>query len=301
MSEVKVTEDTFALPDGVLAYRKTWTPSKPPLAILIHVHGFSEHINRYYDFFPTVASHRILCAGIDQRGWGRTVRKNSERGDAGTTETVLADLASLFESYLSSSPSTPVFIMGHSMGGAEILTMASTPKYQNLISRISGILLESPYIALVPAREPYTVVRLLGKALGAWLPKFQIPNRPPIECVVHDPAVQQDILKDPMGNGIGTLEMFDNMLGRGADLQSGKLVLNEGVRALWLAHGTGDQLTSCEASREWFEREGRRVKDSEFKEYVGWSHQLHIDTPEHRPIFAKDVADWILARAGSGK
>ncbi|KAK0117599.1 hypothetical protein ONS95_011935 [Cadophora gregata] len=298
MSEVKVMEDTFALPDGVLAYRKTWTPSQPPLANLIHVHGFSEHINRYYDFFPNLARHRILCTGIDQRGWGRTVTKDSERGDAGTTEIVLADLASLFESYFSSS-SLPVFIMGHSMGGAELLTMASTPKYQNLISRISGILLVSPYIALVPAREPYTLVRLLGKALCPILPKFQIPNRPPVECVVHDVAVQQDILNDPLSNGIGTLEMFDGMLSRGADLQSGKLVLNEEVRALWVAHGTGDELTSCEASREWFEREGRgKVRDAEFREYMGWSHQLHIDTMEHRPVFVKDVADWILARLG---
>lgn len=125
-------------------------------------------------------------------------------------------------------------------------------------------------------------------------------NRPPIECVVTDPSIQQDIVADELCHGTGTLEMFDSMLGRGADLASGKLVLGEGVKALWLAHGTGDQLTWWEASREWFEREGKKkVSDSEFKKYEGWSHQLHIDTPEHRPVFAKDVADWILKRAGS--
>ncbi|KAL5330652.1 hypothetical protein ACEPPN_000171 [Leptodophora sp. 'Broadleaf-Isolate-01'] len=298
MGEIKVTEDTFTLPDGLSAYRKTWTPSKAPVAILIHVHGFSEHINRYYDFFPTLAGRGILCTGIDQRGWGRTARSKSDQGNAGTTETVLSDLASLFESYLSSS-TAPVFIMGHSMGGAEILTMASTPKYLSLISRVSGILLQSPYIALVPAREPFAIVRFLGRAIGAIFPKLQIVNRPPIECVVNDPAVQKDLSNDPLCHGTGTLEMFDSMLRRGADLQSGNLVLNDGVKALLLSYGTGDQLTSCDASREWFEREGRKVKDSRFKAYEGWSHQLHIDTPEHRPIYAKDVGDWILARVGS--
>ncbi|KAH7333173.1 putative alpha/beta hydrolase [Rhexocercosporidium sp. MPI-PUGE-AT-0058] len=296
MGEFKVTEDAFTLPDGLQAYRKTWTPSKPPVAILIHVHGFSEHMNRYYDFFPTLGSRGILCTGIDQRGWGQTARNKSDQGNAGTTETVLSDLASLFESYLSSS--TPVFIMGHSMGGAEILTMASTPKYQSLISRVSGILLESPYIALVPAREPFAITRLLGRLIGAIFPRQQIVNKPPIECVVNDPVVQDDITNDPLCHSTGTLEMFNNMLRRGTDLQAGNLVLNEGVKALWLSHGTGDRLTSCEASREWFEREGRKVKDSEFKAYEGWSHQLHIDTPEHQPVYAKDVGDWILARVG---
>ncbi|CZT01959.1 hypothetical protein WAI453_007853 [Rhynchosporium graminicola] len=299
MAGIRVTEDKFALPDGMMAYRKTWTPSGEPVAILIHVHGFGEHINKYYDFFPTLASRGILCTGIDQRGWGRTCRDDKDRGNAGTTETVLSDLASLFESYLSSS--TPVFVMGHSMGGAEILTMASTPEYQSLTSRLSGILLDAPYIGLAPAREPYAITKRLGKIVGAIAPKFQIVNKPPIECVVNDPAVQQDVTDDPLCNGIGTLEMFDGMLARGADLQSGKLVLNDGIKALWLSHGTGDQLTSCDASREWFEREGKKVQDGEFKEYPGWSHQLHIDTPEHRPIYARDVGEWILARVGNSQ
>ncbi|KAL2065852.1 hypothetical protein VTL71DRAFT_3522 [Oculimacula yallundae] len=294
MSEIKVIEDKFALPDGLLAYRKTWTPSEDPVAILIHVHGFGEHIGKYYDFFPTLANRGILCTGIDQRGWGQTARNDKDRGNAGTTELVLSDLASLFESYLSSS--TPVFIMGHSMGGAEILTMASTPKYQSLISRVSGILLESPYIALVPAREPFAIKKHVGRYLGYLFPKLQIVNEPPIECVVTDPAMQRDIKADPLCHPMGTLEMFDNMLARGADLQSGKLVLNDGIKALWLSHGTGDQLTSCDASRGWFEREGKKVKDGEFKAYPGWSHQLHIDTPDHAPIYARDVGDWILAR-----
>lgn len=288
-------------PSSPLPYptKPHYQPSKAPIAILIHVHGFSEHINRYYDFFPTLASRGILCTGIDQRGWGQTVRTKVDQGNAGTTETVLADLASLFESYLSPSPSTPVFIMGHSMGGAEILTMASTPKYQALISRVAGIILESPYIALVPEREPFAITQFLGKTIGAWFPKIQIVNRPPPECVSNDPVVQQDLSNDPLCHATGTLEMFDNMLARGADLQSGKLVLNEGIKALLLSHGTGDRLTSCDASREWFGREGVKVKDAKFKEYDGWSHQLHIDTPDHRPIYAKDVGDWILARSKS--
>jgi acylglycerol lipase len=258
------------------------------------VHGFSDHISRYYELFPTLAKRGILCTGIDQRGWGESAKTVSDRGNTGPTSTILSDLASLIKSHLSSP--TPVFVMGHSMGGAEVLTMASTPEYKGLISQLSGILLESPYIALPPDKATSYLTLLLAKFASFFFPKSQITNRLSIEDVVHDSNVQQDILDDPLCNATGTLEMFSNMLDRAANLHSGKLVLNDGVKALWLSHGTDDRVTSYAASQEWYEREGKKVGDKEFKTYKGWSHELHCDTLEHRPIFAKDVGDWILKR-----
>jgi acylglycerol lipase len=179
------------------------------------------------------------------------VKKYSDKGNTGPTTTILSDPASLFKSYLTSS--TPMFVMGHSMGGAELLTMASTPEYRDFGSQFSGILLESPYIALPPTRAPSYFTLLLSRVVGYFFPKHQIVNTLPVESVVTDPVCQQDIIDDPLCNATSTLEMFANMLERAANLSSGKLVLNDGVRALWLAHGTGDQVTSYAASREWYD------------------------------------------------
>lgn len=225
------------------------------------------------------------------------MKRDSDKGNTGPTALILSDLASLFKTYL--SPKTPVFIMGHSMGGAELLTMASTPEYKDLVSQFSGILLESPYIALPPARQPGFIKLHLSKFVGRFFPKSQLVNTLPPECVVTDPARQKDIIDDPLCNATGTLEMFANMLDRAANLVSGKLVLNDGVKALWLAHGTGDQVTSFDASREWYDREGKKVDDREFKAYEGWSHELHCDTPENGLVFANDVGYWILKRVRS--
>jgi len=51
-----------------------------------------------------------------------------------------------------------------------------------------------------------------------------------------------------------------------------------------------------EASRRWWDKQD--FEDGEVKVYEGWRYQLHADTPEHRKVFAQDVGDWILARAG---
>jgi len=100
-----------------------------------------------------------------------------------------------------------------------------------------------------------------------------------------------------LNSGAGTLEGLAGMLDRTAALNLGKAKLNKGTRAIWLGHGTADLGTSYKASKKWFD-EQVAVEDKEFKTYEGWFHQLHADSPDNREVFAKDVAEWILARSG---
>lgn len=66
-----------------------------------------------------MAARQITVYAFDQRGWGRSVKRLSERGLTGGTSQVLDDIDSVVKSQL---PSTvPLFLMGHSMGGAEVL------------------------------------------------------------------------------------------------------------------------------------------------------------------------------------
>src|SRR5215469_8379904 len=98
-----------------------------PIARLVFIHGFSDHINAYGILFPTLATLGISTYGFDQRGWGRSVHSPSEKGLTGPTPLILSDTTSFIKSVLaSSSPdddrkNTPLFLMGHSMGGAQVL------------------------------------------------------------------------------------------------------------------------------------------------------------------------------------
>ena len=64
---------------------------------------------------------------FDQRGWGRSVQKSSQKGLTGPTTTVLNDISSVVESLFATaaSMSAPFFLMGHSMGGAEVFQWAA--------------------------------------------------------------------------------------------------------------------------------------------------------------------------------
>lgn len=185
--------------------------------------------------------------------------------------------------------------MGHSMGGGQVLTLASMPQYEEIISQVDGWLLESPFIAFPKGFEPNSVEVFLGKIAARVVPSFQRYSGLPAENLTRDKEVVESLEKDELVHGYGTLSGLSGMLDRTAALGDGTRTISPSVKRLWLAHGTEDKGTSYEASKNWFEQAGEKPGWT-FKIYEGWSHQLHADLPETRPVFQKDVADWIMAQ-----
>jgi acylglycerol lipase len=270
-------------------------PDGAPKAKLIFVHGFNDHINRYYGLFPYLAERGIATYGFDQRGWGRSVPNPSHRGLTGPTSLVISDIASFIRAQL---PSTvPVFVAGHSMGGGEVLTLASDPAYEDLIPQIRGWVLESPFIGFAKEVEPSFLKVFFGRLAGKLLPTMKLANPIPPENVTRDPEVVRSLTDDKLLHGMGTLEGLSALLDRTARLGGGDAKLSKGVRAVWLGCGTEDKGVSYDACKKWF-GEQTQLQDKEFKSYDGWSHQLHADLADNRDVFSKDVADFILARCG---
>lgn len=185
------------------------------------------------------------------------------------------------------------------MGGGEALILASDPEYKDLVKSIRGWVLESPFIGFPEGTAPNPVVVFAGRLAGRVLPKMHRPGSGlPAEILTRDPLVIASLKEDTLLHGNATLEGLSGMLDRTSLLNSGNAKLNEGVKSVWLGHGTKDQATSYEDSKKWFERQ-TQVEDKEFKTYEGWWHQLHADREEDRKVFQKDVGDWILARVGA--
>ncbi|EPE32798.1 alpha/beta-Hydrolase [Glarea lozoyensis ATCC 20868] len=274
---------------------KAWKPDEPSKAKLVFVHGFNDHTNRYHDLFSILASRGVEVHGFDQRGWGRSVTKPSERGLTGPTSQVIADVASFVRTQLPSE--VPVFVMGHSMGGGEVLMLASDPAYEDVTAGVRGWILESPFIGFPKGFEPGSVTVFFGRLAGRLFPHLARQSALPPQNLTRDPKVVESLKEDTLIHDYGTLEGLAGMLDRTAALNEGRTRLNKGVRSIWCGHGTEDKGTSYEASKAWVARQ-TQIQDKEFKSYEGWSHQLHADLPENTHIFAKDVGDWIMARLG---
>ncbi|ORY71749.1 Alpha/Beta hydrolase protein [Pseudomassariella vexata] len=288
---VTETEGSFTIGD-VSLHTKTWMPDGPPKAKVIMVHGFNDHVDRYYDFFPTLARAGIAVYGFDQRGWGRSVKHPSQRGLTGPTSLVIADIAAFIRLQLPSP--VPIFVLGHSMGGGEVLTLASSPEYEDLITQVRGWILEAPFIAFAPEETPGWFKVLSGKLASRLLPHFHLEHVIPPEHVVRDADVQQSIRDDNLLHNMGTLEGLASLLERTDNLFKRKVKLSPKVKSLVIMHGDHDKACSYERAKEWFEAQS--IEDGQFKTYEGFYHQLHADPGKEG--FYQDVVNWILKRVG---
>jgi acylglycerol lipase len=234
---------------------------------------------------------------------------------------VLADIRS-FLNHISSSPSTltggdletvPLFLMGHSMGGAEVLLLSLLESSSEPLPLLSGILLEAPYIALHPSAQPGAFTVMAGKLASKVLPKRQLVQKLDSKNLSRNPQVCRDWEADELCHDTGTLEGLSGMLQRAADLSTignDQTVKGIGLKTVigsekqgsasipvWLGHGTEDRVTSCRASQKIFEK--LDVEDKTIKLYKGAYHKLHAEPNGVAEEFANDVATWILDRTGT--
>lgn len=243
------------------------------------IHGFSDHCNTYGLLFPTLASHGIQSFAFDQRGWGRSVTTPASRGLTGTTTRVLEDITSVLQSLLAQTPDhVPLFLMGHSMGGAEVLHYAVRgPK--DIRRRITGYVIESPWIALHPAAQPSRVVVIAGRLAAKVVPRRQMVQKVEERWVSRDEEVCKAYKNDELCHDTGTLEGLAGMLDRAAELDRGEVMLSDeegGLCRIWMGHGNQDRVTSFEASERYMQR--LAVRDKEFKTYNGWYHKCEFET-----------------------
>ncbi len=96
-----------------------WAPKNDVKAVLIAVHGMSEHMLRYAEMAEYLNSKGIVFAGIDLLGHGKSAPDEKSLGyfcerDAATV--AVRDVHRLKKTVQDKYPGVPVFLFGHSMG-----------------------------------------------------------------------------------------------------------------------------------------------------------------------------------------
>ncbi|MCR5650744.1 MAG: alpha/beta hydrolase [Lachnospiraceae bacterium] len=115
MEEFRI--DSRDMKTKIAAYQ--WTPKGEVKAVLVIIHGMSEHMGRYDEMAQYLNTKGILCCGIDLLGHGKTAESPEGFGyfcerDAATV--VVRDVHRLKKTVQDKYPGIPVFIFGHSMG-----------------------------------------------------------------------------------------------------------------------------------------------------------------------------------------
>ena len=174
--------------DGINLVVIDWPLEKGPVrGVVLIVHGLGEHAWRYDHVAQRLNSWGFAVRGYDQYGHGESM---GPRGALPSADRLLSDLAEIVdESRARMNHSTPLIVLGHSMGGlvaGRFVSLATRP--------IQALILSSP--ALDPG------LGLFQKLLLAILPKvapdLRVGNGLDPAFISHDPAVVAAYKADPL-------------------------------------------------------------------------------------------------------
>ncbi|CRG92320.1 hypothetical protein PISL3812_09377 [Talaromyces islandicus] len=302
-------EGSLVLPDGTKLYTKTWKPEGIAKAIIAFYHGFSDHCNSWYQFFPNLVAAGFEVHSLDQRGWGESSASDRKlRGDYGTTAVVMADLHFFLQSLtpFTREGSIPLFLMGHSMGGMNSLYYALNPEspYHTAAQKkvqLAGVVSIAPLVMVHPTTQPLKIIEYAGRIVAKVVPKWTMVQDIDPVWVSRDEAVVEAIRKDGrLCHRTGTFEALAAMLARGAWLdglykdQTAVAGVADAVPPLLVAHGTADRITWFDATKRMVE--AVPLKDKTFKEYDGAYHKLTNDTHGVAEQFTADVVEWMNSK-----
>ncbi|AQQ53689.1 alpha/beta hydrolase [Planococcus lenghuensis] len=112
------TEEFLEMDDGHKVYMVTWIP-KSPIGHVHLLHGMAEHIGRFDDFARFLARQGYAVTGHDQRGHGRTAKRNGKLGfiaEQNGFERLVQDARQIVLAGQEKLDKLPFILFGHSMG-----------------------------------------------------------------------------------------------------------------------------------------------------------------------------------------
>jgi len=247
-----------------------------PVARVIMVHGICEHSGRH---LPTVSA--LLKLGIhvirfDLRGAGMS---GGHRQYIDHFEDYVEDVAHVFNYTLREfAPKLPIFVLGHSLGGAVAINFAS--QYDQ---ELAGVILSAPAYQVGDAISPLKV--MVGKWLARLTPTLRIPAANDFSGISHIPEVLEEYRTDPLACHFNTVK-------QGREVIHALPLIPELAKRIHspvlMVHGTDDPIIRLEGSFEIVKNIGSRNKTMHI--YAGVLHEPHNDIKADE--YFRDLGNW---------
>lgn len=265
----------FTPSGGPRLYYESWIPRKAR-AILVFVHGLSEHTGRYGPLIKSFVNNGYGVALYDQRGHGNS---GGQRGHFDNFNDMLSDLAAFISMIDKANPSTPIILVGHSFGGQ--LALNYVVRYTK---RIRGLIVSSPNIRLkmpIPKWKYW-----LAENLHKVMPRLAVAHSIDAKWLSHDTRVGETYLKD-------------KKIVRKFTLRAGQEILNNldvvmplasriHLPCLFLQAGD-DHVCDAEAVKHFYRR--IQVSRKRMKVYEGLYHELFNEVD--KDIIFSDMQNWL--------
>ncbi|HOG45938.1 MAG TPA: lysophospholipase [Anaerolineae bacterium] len=270
-------EGQFSGERGARIWFQAWRPAAPRGVVVI-AHGLGEHSGRYKNLANWLVPRGYALYALDHRGHGHS---SGYRGHVDRFGDYVADLGRLVDQAQAEEPGLPLFVLGHSLGGAIALAYA-LERPQGL----RGVVASAPGLRR-RSEVPWFKV-LLGQALSRLWPTFTHRSGLPVNGLSHDPQVALDYVADRLVHDRVSARLFTE-----AERAGEEVLANAGGLCLpcLLLQGDEDQLVDAQATVEFYERAAGA--DKALRVYPGFYHEGLNEMGRERPL--GDLADWLDA------
>jgi len=240
-------------------FYQAWLPESKPKAVIVLVHGLADHSGRHGNLVNFLLSRGFTVWSYDQRGHGKSP---GPRCYANRFSDLINDLKMFVAVVAEQNSSSPVFVVGHSMGALESAAFAAErPEHVTGVA-LSGLLLK-------PGESVPVLVQSLAKLLSFLAPRLGV-QRLDCSAISRDQSVVKAYLNDPL---VYTGKIPARM---GAELLTAMTTVkshihNIGMPVL-LMHGGSDRLADPSSSQFAFDNVSSTDKELHF--FPGCYHEI---------------------------
>lgn len=256
-----------------------------PLATVALVHGLAEHAGRYAPLGEALNAAGIELVALDLRGHGLSP---GPRAWVERIDDYLLDVQALLNA--SEHANRPLFLMGHSMGGAlaALFAIEQRERLAHPSQSVAGLILSSP--ALMPGHHVPRWMIAASRIVSRVWPRYPA-MKIDAALLARDPAVVAANRLDPLvHHGYVPARTGAALLAAMARIEAGRASLTLPVLVF---HGSEDKLTEPDGSRAFAEHVG--APDRTLTIYEGSYHETLNDFGREGVIGM--LIEWIVKRS----
>lgn len=262
---------------GKTFFAQRWWPDQYPKAVVVFVHSWAGHSNRYEKIAEVLTQQGYACYGFDFLGHGQT--QQGRRAYIADFEHWVADLTTFIEVVHSELRSVPFFVHGYGTGGGVVAHYLSSGH-----NDVDGVIFNSS--ALAVGKKVSKAHILLAWIIGGILPRIPVAPLPPnsMSSIVSE---QQAYDNDPL--------VFHGQMtaGTGKELLMASLHITHRLHKIstpFLAL-QGRQNTLVSGAEQLYQQASS--SDKTLKQYDALHDLLH---EKETPQVIADIVEWLAAR-----
>lgn len=275
-----------------------------PKAVLMIIHGMSEHAARYDHFANYLNDQQIAVFSSDLRGHGKTAGSLDKVGLFAMQDgwqKIVEDQLELEQHIRQIHPHVPLFILGHSMGSFVARSVSFTGKTSadgfifSATAGHPGVLGSvGKHIARINMKAMGKKNRskmLSGIAFGGYTKKYK-DKRTEKDWLSRDPKVVDAYISDPYCMQTFTSQFFNDLLEGVLSVNDNNNISKMAPVPYYLFYGTMDPVGEYgKGPLEVYEKLKKRNYDVEIKSYEAGRHEM-LNEINKEEVY-RDVVSWI--------